>query len=87
MAPYSLRVLPQMAMSGYMGKSETSYHTKRKKRSIAMKTPKTPATIRKVKAKNSLTRWVSSHIVRTAVKSTIPVRASMGRLKPSTALK
>ncbi len=87
MAPYSFRVLPQMAMSGYMGKRETSYQTKMKKRSMLMKTPKTPATSKKVKAKNSLTRTSNSHMVSTPVKRTIPVSMSMGRLKPSAALK
>ena len=87
MAPYSLRVLPQTAMRGYMGKRETSYHTKMKNRSMLMKTPKTPATSRNVNAKNSFTRVSSSHMVSTPVKSTIPVRSSMGRLKPSAALK
>ena len=46
-APYSLRVLPQMAISGYIGKSETSYQMKMKKRSSVMKSPKTPVTSRK----------------------------------------
>ena len=87
MAPYSLLVLPQTAMSRYMGNSETSNQTKMKKRSRLMKRPKTPATSRKVRAKNSLTRCSSSHMVSTPVKKTIPVSSSMGRLKPSAALK
>ena len=76
-----------MAMSGYMGKSETSYQTKRKKRSMLMKKPKTPRTSTKAKAKNSLTRPRSSHMVRTPVKWTIPVSRIRGRLKPSAPLK
>jgi len=40
MAPYSLAGAAPDGDERYMGKSETSYHTKRKKRSIAMKTPK-----------------------------------------------
>ena len=86
MAPYSLRVPPQMAISGYMGKSETSYHTKIQKRSMDMKTPYTPATSRKMRAKNSFTRTSRSHMVQTPVKSTTAVSRIMGRLIPSTPL-
>ena len=56
MAAYSFRVLPHTAMSRYMGKSDTSYQMKIKKRSMLMKSPKTPVTKRKISAKNSLTR-------------------------------
>ena len=45
------------------------------------------ATSKKVKAKNSLTRTSKSHMVSTPVKRTIPVSMSIGRLKPSAALK
>jgi hypothetical protein len=86
MAPYSLRVLPQMAMSRYMGNRETSNQTKMKNRSRLMNRPKTPATSRNMRAKNSLTRSSSSQQVSTAVKKTMPVNSSMGRAKPSTAL-
>ncbi len=87
MAPYSLRVVPQMAISGYMGKRETSYQTNRKNRSMLIKKPNTPATSTKERAKNSLTLTSSSHMVSTPVKWTMPVRRMRGRLKPSAPLK
>ena len=66
--PVLLPGRPQTAMSGYIGKSETSNQTKRKKRSMLMKKPKTPRTNTKTNAKNSFTRPFISHMVKTPVK-------------------
>jgi hypothetical protein len=49
-APYSLRVVPQMPMSRYMGNRETSNQTKIKNRSMLIKSPNTPVTSKKYKA-------------------------------------
>ena len=51
-----LGAAPIIGVSIFGGKSETSYQTKMKNRSMLMKSPKTPATSRKYSAKNSLTR-------------------------------
>ncbi len=51
MAEYSLLGPPQMPIKKYMGTSTISQKTKNKKRSSAIKTPRSAASIRRRRAK------------------------------------
>ena len=84
-AEYSLRPVPQMEMSMYIGSSSSSQNRKNNSRSIAVKTPMTADWSNSNQMKYSLTRSPTCHDASTADRPSSPVSATSGADSPSTA--
>ena len=83
-AEYSLRPVPQMAMSMYIGISSSSQKRKNRSRSRELNTPITAVCSTNSQKKCSRTRVSMRHDASTAHNPRIPVRATNGALRPST---
>ena len=84
-AEYSLRPVPQMEMSIYIGISSSSQKRKKSSKSREVNTPMTAAWRRSSQKKYSFTRSVICHEASTAHSPSKPVRATSGADSPSTA--
>ena len=86
-AEYSLRPVPQMEISMYMGSSSSSQNRKNISRSRVANTPITAVCNSSSQMKYSFTRWLTRQEASTAQNPSSPVRAIRGALNPSTAMK
>ena len=84
MAEYSLRPLPQMDISMYMGTNSTSQNRKKRSRSNDEKTPMTAVWRINSQTKYSRTLMLMRQEASTAHSPSKPVRVIKGALRPST---
>ncbi len=83
-AEYSLRPLPQMEMSMYIGTSSTSQNRKKSTKSSAVNTPSTPVSKSSIQAKYSLGRSSMFQEISTESRVRNVVSSTSSMLMPST---
>ena len=83
-AEYSLRPVPQVAISIYIGASSSSQNRKNSRKSSAVKTPITAVCSSSSQTKYSRTRKLMRQDTITAQNPSRPVNSTSGALNPST---